>query len=140
VALLVEDGQEQIIGIICSLPEPLQQRSLPARPPRRRLQTRTDLSRLAAEPLNEPFVAGARGVRSLELGAGLEQAIDAGDVGVRDLSRSAKSHTEGKPQTDRKATLLEGAAIAAGDMVTPPRKAVAAHGGRGHREPLDTAT
>jgi hypothetical protein len=100
VALLVEDGQEQIFCIICSLPEPLQQRSLTARTPRRRLQTRTDLSRLAAEPLHKRIVPGARGVRSLELGTSFEEAVDAGDVGVRDLHKSAKA----APRASRKQT------------------------------------
>jgi hypothetical protein len=138
-ALLVEDGQEQIIGIICSLPETLQQRNLTAGSPRSRLQTRANLRGLAAEPLHEHTVVGAPGVRKLELRAGLEQAIDAGDRRVRDLHKSAKSHTEGKPQTDRKTTLLQGAAIAAGNVVAPPREAVAAHRERRHSEPLHTA-
>ena len=107
-ALLVEDGEEQIICIICSLPEPLQQRSLAARTPCRRLQTRTDLSRLAAEPLHKRIVPGARGVRSLKLGAGLEQAIHPGDVGVGDLSKSAKATPRGsRKQTGRQRCFRE---------------------------------
>ena len=105
---LIEDRQEEVVGVVGPLPEPFQQRSLAARSPRRRLQTRTNLSRLAAEPLDQRIVAGARRVRTLELGTGFEEAVDAGDMGVRDLSKSAKATPRGsRKQTGRQRCLRE---------------------------------
>ena len=137
---LVQDRQKEVVSIVSSLPEPLQQRSLTARSPHGSLQARADLGRLTAEALHQRSMPVQGRVHGLQLGASFEEPVDSGDGGVRDLQQVSQEQAKRTPQAYRKTPLLQRAAVLAGDMVAGTRETVAADGGRGHRKPLDTTT